>query len=53
MHSGVGYKGQATIVAKADQILQVIAQEPKTYKWRKRAEIGTKRPWYNEVADCL
>jgi len=44
---------KATIVAKADQILQVIAQEPKTYKWRKRAEIGTKRPWYNEVADWL
>jgi hypothetical protein len=44
---------KATIVAKADQILEAITQEPKTKKWKKRAEIGTKRPWYNEVADWL
>ncbi len=44
---------KATIVAKADQILEVIDREPKSQKWRKRAEIGTKRAWYHEVSDWL
>jgi hypothetical protein len=38
-------------VAKADQVLGILEARPKTGKWKKRAEVGTKKLWYNEVAD--
>jgi hypothetical protein len=42
---------RATIREKADRLLQRIEQEPKSGKWRKRDQTGTKKPWYNEVSD--
>jgi hypothetical protein len=39
------------ICSKADLILKHIEDVPKSGKWRGRAKIGTKKPWYNEVTD--
>ncbi len=36
---------------KADQILQAIENAPKSGKWKGRAKVGTRKPWYNEVSD--
>jgi hypothetical protein len=35
----------------ADRLLQRIESEPKSGKWKKRAQTGTKKLWYNEVSD--
>jgi len=42
---------RALAVAKANQVLEIVEARPKTGKWKKRAEAGTKKVWYNEVAD--
>jgi len=42
---------RATIGQKADRLLQYIEDEPKSGRWKRRAKIGTKKPWYNEVSD--
>jgi hypothetical protein len=39
------------ICQKADQILQVIENAPKTGNWQRRAKVGTSKPWYNLVED--
>ena len=39
------------ICSKADTILQHIEDAPKSGKWKGRAKVGTKKPWYNEVTD--
>jgi hypothetical protein len=39
----------ADVTSKIDQIMKYIDEEPKTKKWRKRAETGTKKRWYREV----
>jgi hypothetical protein len=36
---------------KADQIVQAIEIAPKSNKWKSRAKVGTKKPWYNEISD--
>jgi len=36
---------------KANQLLEVIDQAPKSGKWQKRAKTGTSKPWYNDVSD--
>ena len=42
---------KASVIAKADGVLQIIEAEPKSGKWKRRAEVGTKKPWYTEVLD--
>jgi hypothetical protein len=42
---------RAIIREKADLILQAIEEAPKSGKWKGRAEVGIKNPWYNEVSD--
>jgi hypothetical protein len=42
---------QRAICDKADRLLHQIEQEPKSGKWKKRAQTGTKKLWYNEVSD--
>jgi len=37
------------VAAKIDKILDSIEKEPKSFKWKMRAKIGTKKKWYNEV----
>lgn len=40
-----------TICAKADQIIKALDDEPKSWKWKLRANTGTKKLWYKEVSD--
>jgi hypothetical protein len=42
---------RAAIGQKADRLLRQIESEPKSGKWKKRAQTGIKKPWYNEVSD--
>jgi len=37
------------IMQKIDKMLQTIEEEPKTFGWKMRAKIGTKKQWYNPV----
>jgi hypothetical protein len=38
---------------KIDELLDYIENEPKTFGWRLRAKIGTKKKWYEEVEDIV
>jgi hypothetical protein len=38
-------------VATANELLLALEGEPKSGKWKRRGEVGTKKPWYNEVSD--
>ncbi len=40
-----------TIAKNTDKIIQTIEDSPKSSKWKNRAKVGTKKPWYNEVSD--
>ncbi|MGC8873007.1 MAG: hypothetical protein ACP5SI_00990 [Chloroflexia bacterium] len=42
---------RAIIADKVDRLLQAIEAAPKTGKWKSRARVGTRKPWYNEVSD--
>jgi hypothetical protein len=42
---------RATIGTKVSALVQAIEGEPKSGKWKKRAQVGTKKPWYNDVSD--
>lgn len=42
---------QRVIVDKVEQLIQEIERTPKTAKWKLRAKVGTRVPWYNEVSD--
>jgi hypothetical protein len=37
------------IIKKIDKLLEMIEKEPKPFKWKMRAKIGTKKKWYNPV----
>ncbi len=36
---------------KAESLLDIIEEYPKSGKWKGRAKVGAKKPWYNEVTD--
>lgn len=40
-----------TISGRVDALTAAIEVEPKTPVWKLRAEVGTSKPWYREVAD--
>jgi hypothetical protein len=42
---------RAAIRDQAGRVLQAVENEPKSGRWKKRAKIGTKKLWYNEVSD--
>ena len=37
------------IVSRIDKLLRMIDEEPKTFGWKMRAKIGTRKRWYNPV----
>jgi hypothetical protein len=37
------------ITRKINKLLEIIEREPKTFGWKMRAKIGTKKTWYNHV----
>jgi hypothetical protein len=40
-----------TIRSRIDQILQAIEDAPKSFGWKVRAKIGTRKLWYQEVSE--
>jgi hypothetical protein len=46
-------ENRKTIATKADALLEVIEKTPKSGNWKRRAQVGTKKPWYNEVSDWV
>jgi hypothetical protein len=42
---------RARLRAALDRLGRAIEDVPKSRAWRRRAKIGTRRPWYNEVED--
>lgn len=49
MYKQLSKEDVADVTSKIDQIMKYLDEEPKTKKWRKRAETGTKKRWYKEV----
>lgn len=49
--AALGPEQRAAIAQQADQLLRALEDVPKTRRWQGRAKVGTKRVWYNEVAD--
>lgn len=45
----VGKEDREEITQKIDMLLEAIDKEPKTFGWKMRAKIGTKKQWYNPV----
>jgi len=37
------------ITEKIDKLLERVEKEPKSFKWKMRAKVGTKKRWYNPV----
>jgi hypothetical protein len=37
------------ITGRVEKLLEKIENEPKSFKWKMRAKIGTKQRWYNPV----
>ncbi len=42
---------RSRICEQARLLLKYIEDEPKSMGWKNRAKVGTKKPWYNDVAD--
>lgn len=40
-------------VNRVDELLKIIDETPKTKEWKKRAKIGTSKPWYREVEEIV
>jgi hypothetical protein len=36
---------------RVDKMLSYIENRPKSFKWKMRAKVGTKKMWYNPVED--
>jgi hypothetical protein len=41
------------VVAKTDQLMERIENEPKTTGWKMRARVGPKRKWYRDVEEVI
>lgn len=39
----------STIISRIDKLLKMIDEEPKTFSWKMRAKVGTRKRWYNPV----
>jgi hypothetical protein len=48
-HRKIDKKDREEIPRNIDILLQEIDREPKTFGWKMREKIGTKRKWYNPV----
>ena len=49
--AGLTPSHQAIIQEKVDQLLKIIENAPKSFSWKQRAKVGTKKQWYNDVTD--
>jgi len=41
------------VLQKVNQLLKIIEEEPKTKKWKRRAKIGTSKPWFRTVEEII
>lgn len=48
---GVGDQDRSDVVEKVNALLARIEREPKTVRWRMRARLGTRVPWYRTVEE--
>jgi hypothetical protein len=39
------------IRSRIDELLRAIEDAPKTFGWKMRAKVGTRRRWYQEVSE--
>lgn len=44
-------ENRGDITQKVDRLLDLLEKEPKSFGWKIRAKIGTKKPWYNEAEE--
>jgi len=44
-------RDEAAIMKKVKAIREAIAERPKSLRWKIRAKIGERMPWYNEVEE--
>lgn len=44
---------RAVIKRRIDQLLKRLEEEPKSLKWKLRARVGTRRPWYRQVEEVV
>jgi len=42
---------RARLRAALDRLGRAIEEAPMSWAWRRRAKVGTRRPWYNDVED--
>jgi hypothetical protein len=42
---------RAVVESRIESIIKVIEESPKSMRWKMRAKIGTKMPWYQKVAE--
>jgi len=42
---------RAVISGRIDQLLDMIEKQPKSFGWKLRAKVGTKKQWYNDVEE--
>ncbi|RLF01958.1 MAG: hypothetical protein DRJ59_04865 [Thermoprotei archaeon] len=48
---GLTDEDRSDVIAKVDYILKRVEETPKSMKWKLRARIGDKKPWYREVEE--
>lgn len=49
--AALGGEERARVVAQVDKLLERIAREPKSLRWKLRSLLGTRVRWYNEVEE--
>ena len=49
--AALGGEERARVVAGVDKLLERIAREPKSLRWKLRSLLGTRVRWYNEVEE--
>jgi hypothetical protein len=51
--SSMSAEDSSDVVAKIDQLLERIENEPKTTGWKMRARVGPKKKWYRDVEEVI
>jgi hypothetical protein len=49
----LGREEALAVSRRIEALLGMIDEEPKTSRWAKRAEVGTRKPWYREVEEVV
>ena len=47
----LGEREHGVIRSRIDELLRAIEDAPKTFGWKMRAKVGTRRRWYQEVSE--